>query len=230
MGEEKTLEEPPLNAPAVEKPRRQTRATTRRKAEAFVRSASLVKHEAKQTEQVSVEQVEDIAKRYSLLPSSVLTGIIGGVVGSAGGIAIGTHAVLGAGMLVVTGPLGLALGAAIAILAFRGRNYWRLENSSAKTKGALDVLTSQLAMLPTDAPEDIKAKVYEKYGRVLDEFSRIAEESIDQGEGRDFRAQRQIEDAQGKLSQLLEVDKTSNTPETPQISGSSPNATQRDDP
>jgi len=66
------------------------------------------------------------------------------------------------------------------------------------------VLTSQLAMLPTDARKIFKAKVYEKYGRVLDEFSRIAEESIDQGEGRDFRAQRQIEDAQGKLSQLLE--------------------------
>jgi hypothetical protein len=66
------------------------------------------------------QEIEETAKRFAGLPSQVLVGIAGGVAGAVGGIAL--PAVVTGVAVVVSGPLGMTLGIATAILAWRSRN------------------------------------------------------------------------------------------------------------
>src|SRR5262245_7544974 len=86
---------------------------TREKARAISRAIEGVKRDAHRLKDGSRQELEEVAERYARAPSAFLAGIVGGALGAAGGVGI---AALGGGVMVVTGPIGLALGAALGVL------------------------------------------------------------------------------------------------------------------
>jgi len=152
---------------------------TKKRIKTVAQSIESVKTDAQQVTQVSRKELEEIADRYARAPSAFLAGVVGGVLGTTGGIAVGTFA---GALLVVTGPLGLALGAALGVLTFRGKNYLRLERETQKVGGAIDFLKGVSADLPKDAPTELlRNEVYEKIRLLVITYSRIAHDSMDNG-------------------------------------------------
>jgi len=149
---------------------------TRRKAEALSRAIDDTKLEAKRVQQVTAHDIDAVAEKYARAPSAFLAGVVGGVLGSAGGVAVAT---VGGGALILSGPLGLAVGVALGVLAFRGRNYWRIEKASQKARGAVDLIRAELNALPPDAPSHVREQLYGHYLSVMDEYARIATRSLD---------------------------------------------------
>lgn len=148
----------------------------RRKAEITLRALDETKEDAQKVTALSPDQLRKTAEDYDKAPSSVLAGIVGGVIGSAGGFTLTTFT---GAALVVSGPIGLAAGVALGVLSFRGRKYLRLERSSQKTRGALDVLRAELAALPADAPPSAKDAIYEEHARLIRKYGDIATDSLD---------------------------------------------------
>jgi hypothetical protein len=162
-------------APPTEIPPANNTAIIQR-ARAINNSIDTLRRDAEKIQHVSRHELEEVAEKYSRSPSTFLAAVLGGAIGSAGGIALGT---LGGGLLIVTGPIGLAMGAAIAVLTFRGRNYWRIEKATQKAKGAVDFVRAQIDALPSDAPQEVRERLYAQYTRLMDEYSRVAKASID---------------------------------------------------
>lgn len=126
--------------------------------------------EPRQVPAVSRYALEEIAERYSRSASSFLAAVLGGALGSTVGLALNN----------VTGCLlGLTIGAAAGVLAFRGRNSWRLEKATQKTKEALDLLRAEIGGLPPDAPSEVRDQLYRKYAELMNEYVRVAQGSID---------------------------------------------------
>ncbi len=100
---------------------------TRKKAEALGHAIDDTEREAKALAPASRQELEAVADRYSRAPSAFLAGVVGGVVGSGGGIAVW---VAGGTALALSGPLGLAVGVAVGVLWFRGASWLRLERAT----------------------------------------------------------------------------------------------------
>ncbi len=147
----------------------------RKKTEAIARALKSATGQAERLSDVTRRNIEDVAGQYDRAPSSVLAGIVGGVVGSAGGLALTTVA---GTALVVTGPLGLALGAALAILAFRGPRYWSLERSTRKLQLALSLIRGEIATLPDDTPASVKISLWQQYERLMEHYGGIVHDSM----------------------------------------------------
>jgi hypothetical protein len=80
------------------------------------------------------KSIEETAKSYAILSSQVLAGIVGGVLGGAIGV-IGFEIPGAGGLVVVSGPLGVAAGAASLIFLFRLRqSLLKQEINSEKLK------------------------------------------------------------------------------------------------
>lgn len=148
----------------------------KKRAGAIAKSIEGVRRDAQKIQQVSRQELEEVAEKYSRSPSTFLAAVLGGAVGIAGGVALGT---VGGTLLIVTGPIGLALGAAAGVLAFRGRNYWRLERATQKATGALDFIRAEINGLPSDAPREVREGLYETYMELMNEYGRVAHGSID---------------------------------------------------
>lgn len=149
--------------------------TVRKKVTTVSKNITEIKDEAKRLATVSRQELEEVAEKYSRAPSSFLAAIAGGVLGSAGGIALST---LGTAAAIVTVPLGLAFGAAVAVLAFRGKPYWRLESATQKARGAMELIRAQIDSLPADAPPDVKSDLYQIYKDLAQDYARVAHETI----------------------------------------------------
>lgn len=148
---------------------------TRKKVATVSKNITEIKDEAKRLATVSRQELEEVAEKYSRAPSSFLAAIAGGVLGSAGGIVLSTF---GTAAAIVTGPLGLAFGAAVAVLAFRGRPYWRLENATQKARGAMELIRTQIDSLPAGALPNVKAELYQIYTDLARDYARVAHETI----------------------------------------------------
>jgi hypothetical protein len=158
-------------------PRKPIDNATRARATAVARSVDRFQQKAQRATEVSRRELEEVAEKYARAPSGFLAAIIGGAVGSAGGIALGS--VAGGTLVVLTGPIGLAAGAALAVLAFRGRSWFRLERATHKATGAATFFRSELDSLPSDAPEELRKKLYDNLAAVYDEYARVARDSVD---------------------------------------------------
>jgi hypothetical protein len=148
---------------------------TRRKVETIAKSIDEAKVEAERISKLTRRELEEVAEKYSKAPSEVLAGIIGGVLGGCGGTAVSMTA---GAMLVVSGPLGLALGVAAGILIFRGPSFWRLERATHKLRGSLDLIKAELATLPPEAPKDVKDQLWQDYGLLMHQYTEVACQSI----------------------------------------------------
>jgi hypothetical protein len=134
-----------------------------------------LQHDVQRVTDVSGREIFEVAGQAARAPSAVLAGVIGGTVGAAGGLALGTAT----GLFVLTGPFGLAVGAALGVLAFRGRHMLRLERSTQKAQVALGVVQTLIYALPTDAPATTRTKAYARLDEIADEYTRIALDSMD---------------------------------------------------
>jgi hypothetical protein len=148
----------------------------RRKAKAVIAAADNIKKDAQRVQSVSRQDIEDVAEKYSRASSTFLAAVVGGSIGAAGGLAVGTF---GGAVLVVSGPLGLALGAALGVLAFRRPSYWRLERATQKTGAVLNVLRDVAERLPPDAPPELRHKIYDHMDDVVGRFAEVASRTID---------------------------------------------------
>jgi hypothetical protein len=144
--------------------------------DALTREIEETKRQAEHLEQVEASDIDALADKYSKSSSSFLAGVVGGCVGAAGGIALSTSAGVA---LVLSGPVGLAAGVALGILAFRGKTYWRLERSTQKAIGAMNMLLAQIRELPPDAPPQVRDALYRQYQELAERYGGIARETLD---------------------------------------------------
>ena len=106
-----------------------------------------------------------------LMGSSVLAGFLGGAVGSTAGVTLGGIAIAGLALpaVAITGPLGMAAGIAVAILAFRGRERWDIEKRISNNRlllGEIDQrikeILNQIDALPAKTPEDVLKEMWDE--------------------------------------------------------------------
>lgn len=99
---------------------------TRALAESILSENQTVEGELEKVGSISREDIDKIAQDYASKPSTFLAAVVGAVVGASGGISFATY--LG-GLAVISGPAGMAIGAAVAVLGWRGRSMWRHERA-----------------------------------------------------------------------------------------------------
>jgi hypothetical protein len=151
---------------------------TRQRVAAIIRAIDIVRLDAQRVTQVLPHEVEEAADKHPWTPSTALAGVVGGTVGAAVGLAIGAY---GSGTLILAGPLGLAIGGALGVLLFRGRNYRRLERATQKAGRAIGLVKTELNALPAHAPAEVRMKLHEQYSALITRYSEIARESFDDG-------------------------------------------------
>lgn len=131
----------------------------------------------RKVDEIDREELDKIASDYAGARSSKLAAVIGGVVGSAGGIALGMQ-VAGAAV-VVTGPAGMLLGAALAVLMWRGRRYQDRERNIDERQRELATLEQELRSivrllqeLPPDAPQQTKDELWATHNALVKRYRR----------------------------------------------------------
>lgn len=122
--------------------------------------------------QATRQELEATARRYAKERSSVLAGIIGGALGSIGGIGISTVSVgaFTVGGAVLTGPIGLAVGAALAVLSWRGTAYLKLERAKERLELAVGTIKAEIQSLPPDAPKETRDRLWDGYNELMTDF------------------------------------------------------------
>jgi len=144
------------NLPAVVKP-----SLPEKRIEELERSS----HELEKLGQGDPAPVLEWAGTMDLMKSSVLTGFLGGAVGSAAGVTLSGVAIAGFALpaVAITGPLGMAAGVAVAILAWRGRDWWRVEKDIGRAQlhiAQIDIRIreslKQIGELPAKTPQEVR--------------------------------------------------------------------------
>lgn len=125
--------------------------------------------------EVAHRDIEETAKKYSKEHSSVLFGILGGAAGATGGVLL--SGTLGT-VAVISGPIGMVAGAALAVLSWRGFSYLQLERAEERLAKSLSILKREIADLPEDTPPYIREKRWREYDRQLSYFSKVADKSL----------------------------------------------------
>ena len=148
---------------------------TRARAESIIADSVGVKDSLEKIGNISQDDLEEIANTYSTKPSTFLAAIIGGVVGGAGGIAIG--GTLGA-ITLISGPAGMALGAAVAVLGWRGRDMWRHERAGDNFDVAIKRIDAAILALPKNAPQSDREELYTHRRKLIRSYARVADEAI----------------------------------------------------
>lgn len=125
------------------------------------------------------QDLEQVAVRYSQHNGEALTAIVAGGIGGAGGLALG---VFGGASIVLTGPVGMVVAAALGVLAFRGRAGLRHERASKNLKAALVNIDDAIASLP-ESVRDSELPTYLAWRKkVLAAYVAVAMEAMDSGE------------------------------------------------
>jgi hypothetical protein len=124
---------------------------------------------------LQIIEIEAVAKTYSSQKSSILAGTVGGIAGAIlGGVIYRPP-----GNLVEAGiPLGIALGAALANLWWRGVSYCRLERATERFGLALDQLKSEIRSMPENVSSGVHERIIEAYYALVDRYTEVAYRSI----------------------------------------------------
>ncbi|HEV3073065.1 MAG TPA: hypothetical protein VHB47_01500 [Thermoanaerobaculia bacterium] len=179
------------------------RSETRAEVDSALHETEEATSQLRRIQDVTRKEIEDIAKKYSAEKSSFLVAVAGGIAGAVGGVTL--HGALGL-ILAVTGPAGAALGAALALLAWRGGAQWKLERATERAKIALDQIRSELKSLPSGTPSQVKADLWRGYQDILAPYLLLAARSVGEADVRQPRipgltelSQDQLQDAPKKL-------------------------------
>jgi hypothetical protein len=121
-------------------------------------------------------QILKWAGQMDLMRSSVLAGFLGGAVGSTAGITLGGIAIAGFALPVaaLTGPLGMAAGVAVAILAFRGPERLRIEKQISNGRLLLEEIDNrykeimnQIGALPKNTPDEVRGALWDEVHELI---------------------------------------------------------------
>lgn len=157
------------------------RPETRAVVQSSLREIKSAGAEIQRLQDVTRAEIDQIAKKYSGETSSFLSAVVGGIGGSTVGVIVpGT-------MTLVAGPAGALLGAALAVLMWRGRAHWKLERATERLTLALDKIRSEMGKLPESAPDEIRDKLWHNYGELMDAYSLVATSVIQSQAGSSAR-------------------------------------------
>jgi hypothetical protein len=156
----------PTNLPALSRP---TPA---------VKIAELEKssHELEKLDVDQPARILNWARQMDVMASSVLAGFVGGAVGSTAGVTFGGIAIAGFALpaVAITGPLGMAVGVAVALLAWRGPKRWHIEKLISNTRLLLaeidermDATLKQIDALPRNAPQATRDNLWVSFNQLL---------------------------------------------------------------
>lgn len=124
---------------------------------------------------VSRKDIEDVARKYSGEKSSVLVAIVGAAFGSVGGIGVTTA--LGVTAL-LTGPIGMVVGAALAVLLWRQTGHAQVERATDRLQIALGEIVTRLKTLPKGAPPEVRQRLWKGYEDLIDRYCKVVEPLI----------------------------------------------------
>jgi phosphate/sulfate permease len=130
-----------------------------------------VKEKVDNTDKVSIAQIEETSKRISGYSQVRLASIVGGVIGASGGIAIPASffSVTTAG-LVLSGPLGMILGAALFALIYR----LRFNHKSEVDAENFDIQYNSLRRKLDDPniPDKVKLQLEDSLNKLIENYQK----------------------------------------------------------
>ena len=118
-----------------------------------------------------IKKVEELADRLIDKKSEYLAGVAGGIVGFSSGVAV-AKTIAGVA-IIISGPLGAALGVALGFLIFRGRGQHKLERATRKFELSKMIIENAMTNLPKDAPQEIKDEYSKAYIDLIRKYSSI---------------------------------------------------------
>lgn len=145
-------------------------------------------HDLQKLETSAPKDLLKISGARDLRRSSSLLGCLGGAIGSIIGIALPGFAMGGVAppAIVLGGPVGVLVGVAIALLAWRGPRRLRLEWDIERLKLILDEMDSriqnsnaQIDDLPAGAPQQVVDEMWQSHRRLVAQRSESESEIAD---------------------------------------------------
>lgn len=146
---------------------------TRARIDCAIREAAEAHARLQKFETQTRQRLDDAIAAPARPHSAALAGIIGGFAGAATGMSMA-----GSGTMVVAGPVGAAIGIAVAVLLWRGPAHWRVERATARTEEALALYYQELNRPPADVPATLRENHWERYDRLLASYAALAERAV----------------------------------------------------
>ena len=143
----------------------------------LIQQTSHLNQELEKTTKGEISEIERTAEKYSNKSSEYLCAVLGGGIGFSGGFGLSLAGV----SLVFSGPIGMILGAALAVLMWRGKGQNKIERANKKVEVIKSKIISELKNLPSDAPEYIKKQLWDIYKNSGIEYEKIVIEGLSDG-------------------------------------------------
>jgi len=146
---------------------------TRARIDCAIREAGDASARLQKLETQTRQSLDDAITAPARPRSSVLAGIVGGFAGGAVGVSMASS-----GTMVVAGPVGAAIGIAVALLAWRGPAHWRVERATDRTEEALALYYQELSRPASDVPEELRHNHWDRYDRLMSSYAALAERAV----------------------------------------------------
>jgi hypothetical protein len=146
---------------------------TRARIDCAIREAAEAQARLHKLETQTRQSLDDAFTVPARPRSSMLAGIVGGFAGGAVGISMASSTTLA-----FAGPVGAAVGIALAVLIWRGPAHWRVERATDRTEEALALYSRELNRPGTDMPEPLRDSQWERYDRLLASYGALAERAV----------------------------------------------------
>ncbi len=129
-----------------------------------------VKDKVDKTDKVTIAQIEETSRKYSKYSPVRLASIVGGVIGATGGIAIpaSLFTVSTAG-LVLSGPLGMILGA--ALFAFIYKLKFNHKPEVAAENFDIQFMSLNRKLTDPNIPEKVKLQIEDSLNRLIRNYT-----------------------------------------------------------
>ena len=146
---------------------------TRARIDCAIREAAEAQARLQKLETQTRQNLDDAITPLARPRSSVLAGTVGGFAGGALGVSMASG-----GTMAVAGPVGAAIGIAVAVLVWRGPAHWRVERATDRTEEALALYYQELTRPGTDMPQPLRDNHWERYDRLLASYAALAERAV----------------------------------------------------
>jgi len=130
----------------------------------LIQNAAHLNQESDDTAKGNITDIESTAEKYETKSSEYLAGVIGGGIGLSGGFAISLAGV----SIVFSGPIGLIMGVAGAILLWRGKGQHKIERANKKDNLAKSKILANIRNLPDDAPQETRNRLWKLYDKTTE--------------------------------------------------------------